>query len=325
MTPKFVDPYTKQHLSEDGEGNLYYQDGTQRIVYINHGGVFDFTHTGTRRQEERAHYNDQYRTVQSQCPSLDAIRDAWYDKTRPENLILLQSLGDLSGKRVLLLGNGTSNMELYFVSLGADVVYTDLSIQAAKHMHQLFAASDLAKTGNGSIEFHAVDALHLPFPDSSFDVIYGFAFAHHLDDLRPLISEVCRCLRKGGICRFLDGAYSPLWQFAKGTFLKPLQGYIHKKRGVSPEDLRATKRGGYRREEIASLMGEFGFRSLVFIRTSFFLYVFRRGLGKFFGWSPKVFKRWHSVLMLIKRIDDTVGRTAVMKNNQISLIWGFDK
>lgn len=321
----FVDPYTKQVLLRDERGNLYRGSGKERVTYTNHDGCYDFTRPGSEAAGEREHYDKQYGTARRGGLTLDDVKSPWYDDTRPQNLALLQSLGEVAGKRILLLGNGTSLKELYFLKLGAEVVYTDLSIAAAKYMKRLYLASGIREQNAEHIEFHAVDALHLPFADSSFDIIYGFAFVHHLEDLHPFLAEVRRCLKDGGICRFMDGAYSSIWQTAKRTVLRPVQVCVHRRWGVSPEDMRATRRGGYSLGELQSLREELGFRDMVFIRMSFFLHISRRGLGKLINWNPKVFKCSRPLLLFTKWLDKVTCDTSLMRRNQLLLIWGFDK
>jgi ubiquinone/menaquinone biosynthesis C-methylase UbiE len=325
----FVDPYTKQPLKADEEGNLYSEDAGGRRVYANYDGCYDFAAPRTEEPGERQYYDSFYDSLYEDARppriTIEAIRYHWMDDTRPENLALLESLGKIEGKKILLLGNGTSAMELYLLCGGAEVVYTDLSIRAIRLARDVFQESELKEKGFDKIEFHAADALNLPFPDNTFDIIYGFAFVHHVPDVDSFFGEVRRCLKEGGICRFLDGAYSPLWQFSKGTYLKPLQRYIHKKRGISPEDLKATERGGYREAEIKALMEKYGFRDLLFLRVSFFLWIARRGLAKFMSWNPKVFRRARPFLLCMKGLDKLGEVTGILKSNFIALVWGFTK
>ncbi len=322
---EFVDPYTKERLKLDTDGNPYFETGSGRVTYHSYDGVIDFTRPADASLAEQSYYDKQYSQLEPLHITLEEVRYHWFDDTRPENRLLLESLGDVSGKRVLLLGNGTSVMELYLLVLGADVIFTDFSLAAVRFMRRNFLVSRLRSEGYDRIQFHAVDALHLPFPDSSIDVVYGCAFAHHIEHLDRLLAEVKRCLRPGGICRFMDGAYSPLWQFTKGTFLRPLQLYVHKKRGISPADVRATRRGGYRREELAKLGEDVGMRDLVYIRTSFFLYIARRGLGKLIGWDRSLFRRARPVLLFAKWLDRVFARLSIFRENRITLIWGFTK
>ena len=321
----FVESHTKQPLREDVAGNLYCDLDGRRIVYSNHDGSYDFVHPDSENIADQEFYDQRYRTTRSERLTFERIRYHWSDDGRPENAILLKSLGNLSGKRVLLLGNGVSIMELYFLHLGAYVVYTDISLPAVKHVQDQLAASSLKELGSGNIEFHAVDGLHLPFADASFDIIYGAAFVHHVEDLEGFLSEVKRCLKDGGRCRFLDCAHSPIWELAKRTVLRPLKIYLEKKRGISPEDARAAERGGFTESQVADLMRKVGFRDAVFVRVSFFVRLTHRGLGKIFGWDVKVFERGRPLLVIARWMDSLFTRSRLGRNNLIALVWGFDK
>jgi hypothetical protein len=60
-------------------------------------------------------------------------------------------------------------------------------------------------------------------------------------------------LKPDGICGFGDGAVSPLWETAKPT-VTPVAGLVTSEVGISPEDVLATKKGGFplRLSEIAT-------------------------------------------------------------------------
>ncbi len=165
MVDEFVDPKTKIRLSKDKKDNLYYQKGEQRIVYNNHNGTYDFVSNGNLKSE-RDFFDSKYLQNISRRLTLQDTYEKWRDDTFPENLVLLENLGDLSCKKMLLLGNGTSFKELYFLHHRAEIVYTDLSLAAVNYMKDLYSLSELKEKGHGNIEFHAVDALHLPFPDA---------------------------------------------------------------------------------------------------------------------------------------------------------------
>lgn len=289
------------------------------------GGTYDFVHPQSSLAKEREHYDGEYRKLSIKHLSLADIEGPWCSKLLPEHRILLESMGDLSNKKVLLLGNGTSFKELYFAYLGADLVFTDLSVEAVNQIKIWFEASELNDRIKGTVEFHAVDALHLPFPENTFDIIYGYAFVHHIENLVEFLSEVNRCLKPGGLCRFLDDAYSPIWQWFKGGPFRKLQRYAHRKDGISPEDERATHRGGYREEEIREAKREVGFKDLLFIRVSFFLRLAKRGYGKLISWDEHAMQRGVPLMKLAKLLDDILAKTKIMKKNMINLVWGFTK
>lgn len=321
LNMNFVDPYTKSRLNKDKNGNLYCENGEKHVVYINNDGIYDFT---SHSLEKKA-YDHKYRDLDIRIPTLKNLQKTWKDEITPSMPILLNSLGNLFGKKVLLLGNGTSLKELYFLHLGAKVVYTDLSFEAVKSVQHSYSLSELNKNGRTDIEFHAVNALYLPFEDASFDIIYGYAFVHHIDNIELFFSEVYRCLKNGGICRFMDDAYSPIWDFMKMKLLKPLFDLRLKKRFISPEDLRCTIKGGFRNEDVTNLMYQFGFKKVLFIRVSFFVRLFRRGVGLLFNWNPRMLAKANLLVRYLKWIDNIAGRSTLMQNNQIELIWGFDK
>lgn len=318
---EFLDPESKIKLNKDNKGNLYCLKGRKSIVYPNHDGIFNFV-SEKKLAGEIYHYDNKYGGLTTRRLTLHDVSDEWYDKIAPENIVLLECLGNLAGKKVLLLGNGNSIKELYFIKLGAKVVYTDLSIEAVKYMRTLFFSSELRRY-HKNIEFHAVDALHLPFPDASFDIIYGCAFVHHIEDLYPLFTEISRCLKEDGICRFLDDAYSPVWHFVKNTVFKLLQSYSHKKTGISPEDLKATKKGGYKKDELLQLMHYFEFKELVFERTSFFQYLWRRGITKLLNEDKFLIRKGMPIMAALDHF--LIGESHLIRGNLLRLIWGFNK
>ena len=314
----FVHPLTKVPLLLNENDDLCAPDNPDE-VFKNHDGSYDFA-SHDKRLKDRAFYDKCYEKapVTEQPLRLSDIKMKWHEESGFESL--LSKMGDLHNKRVLLLGNGMSEKELYFVTQGADVVYTDLSICGVRRIKDIFFISDFAEQFRNKIEFHAVDALHLPFADKSFDVIYGCAFAHHIQNLDLFFIDVARCLKIGGECVFFDDAYSGLWNTAKNTILKPMQLYSHKKTGISPEDKLATKKGGFKKHDLEILMKKYSFRHMTFDRTSFFEYLIQRGADKLGVGFVKI------LLPLAQSIDRCLKkRTCFISNQGIRLVWGFKK
>lgn len=321
----FVDPYTRSVLEMDTDGNLYCNHGNRHVLYKSYNGSYDFVDSDPGTRQERDHYDKEYSMKQIKRLTLDGVKSEWFDEMLPWRKTLLESLGNIAGKKILLVGNGEKSKEIYFQQLGANVVFTDLSIEAIRRQRREFELSKMSKTGHGSIEFHAVDALHLPFLDDSFDIIYGAAFVHHLDDVGQFFSEVYRCLKKSGICRFLDQAHSPLWKLLAQTILFPLKKYSYRRYPRSPGDLRADKRGGYTQKGIQSLMEKYGFSDMVFIRKWFFFRIVHRHYGKLVNWDPKKMERVRLLFLLMKWIDSRLAGKLFMKRNGLVLVWGFKK
>jgi ubiquinone/menaquinone biosynthesis C-methylase UbiE len=325
VVDSFIDPYTKGVLRRERNGDLYYRNLDVVHLYRNYDGICDFVQEDTELWKEKEHYDKEYSVGQFHGFREDLIRDSWDVNTLPWRKTLLNSLGDLRNKKILLVGNGESSKEFYFLMLGARVVFTDLSLEAVKHMRKKFVASDLFQRYCNDIEFHVIDALNLPFQDEEFDIIYGSAIVHHLEDLDKFFSEVYRCLKKDGICRFIDEANSPLWRLLKGTILHPFKMYSHWRQPRSPADLRAERKERYTYEKMAGLMKRHDFRDMVFLREWFLLRIVSRHYGKFFNYSPKAMRPAQKLFLAMKWLDTRLAHKKWMQRNQLMLIWGFNK
>jgi SAM-dependent methyltransferase len=316
MSGEYRHPVNGEGLKIGNDRHLY--DSRGLLAFPDHEGTYDFV-VDAPSQTERAHYDSTY-----------ALGGWWggttlnavdYDSLwtlEPCSQAYLRSLGDLRGKKILLIGNGTSVKEFLFVLLGAHVTFTDLSFQGVMYAKRQYLASRLGIERPNDCEFHAVNAYYLPFGDNAFDIVCADAVIHHMDDLKSLFAGIKRCLRPGGYCRFADTAYSSWWQGAKATVLRPLQKRIHAKHGISPEDQKATKRGGYTREELEALRTELGFRDVYYERVALLDYLLWRAHCKFNA-------RWMLALRRpIRWIDRMLARTALMKSQGIALVFGFD-
>jgi len=317
MPTGYIHPLTKTPLVRDDAGNLCDLNKNSVVFHSTDGTTYDFVSAGTSK-EERQFFDRAYKAAFTRPISIKMCEELW--SREPGFGELLESLGDVSGKRILLLGNGVSLKEFYFLKLGGICVWTDLSIQAIRHIKEKFAQSEFYQADLQDVEFHAVDACHLPFANETFDVIYGCAFVHHIEDLEGLFAEVARCLKPGGICRFLDHAYSPLWQFLKKTMLKPLQLYTHRKHGISPADEIATERGGYARSEIERIKEKFNFKEMLFLKVGFLEQLLQRGTCKLGG---RFLRRFKPALRVIDRFLDKT--TGLVRKHGIVLVWGFTK
>ena len=124
--------------------------------------------------------------------ALDALAQTWTDPTAPwEMQRVWNRLGDLRNQTVLLLGNGESYNELYLLTQEPQaLIYSDLSPVGLRELRRHV---DAARHGN--LVFAAIDAMDLPLRDGSVDLVYGFAFAHHLPDVERFLGEVARVLR----------------------------------------------------------------------------------------------------------------------------------
>jgi SAM-dependent methyltransferase len=285
-------------------------------------GILDFVPAATRRGE-REYYEHEYAGVAhcGEAADVQSLAGRWNDPCAITDQLVWKRLGPLKGKRVVLLGNGASEKELYFLTRDPEVlVYSDLSPAAVRGIR---ARYDLTSYGD-VVCFAAIDAFELPLFDESVDLIYGYAFVHHLPKLDDFFAEAARVLRPGGKCVFMDDAYAPLWQGSKQTWLRPLMRYTHRRNPVSPEDLRFTLGGGFREQDLAIRIRDAGGEPW-FYRQSFLYYFWTRAADRLFprrlarlGRNPRIATR-------IVALDERLSRFQLVQNNLIRLVWGFDK
>ena len=100
--------------------------------------------------------------------------------------------------RGLEIGAGTGYFGLNLARSGVVGEYTATDISPG------MLARLRASSGRLGIDVQAVccDAAALPFPDDSFDIVFGHAVLHHLPDLPGAMAELRRVLRPGGVIAF---------------------------------------------------------------------------------------------------------------------------
>lgn len=98
----------------------------------------------------------------------------------------------------LEIGAGTGYFSLNLLGLGliGEATATDISPGMLTKLEETAAELGLA------VETQVTDAERLPFPDESFDLVFGHAVLHHIPDLRQAMSEFHRVLRPGGSIAF---------------------------------------------------------------------------------------------------------------------------
>jgi ubiquinone/menaquinone biosynthesis C-methylase UbiE len=329
MQIAFVHPVTKQPLAQDAQGTLSCVTSTGVYMCRREEGCCDFVGDRSDVGKTRDVYDRCYSEVRREKVTVRESAACWSDRTLAWRKTLLESLGDLTGKRVLLLGNGTSCREFHFLSLGCEVVFTDLSMVAVQRARQVFLTSEFAATYGSRIQFHAVDATRLPFADDSFDVVYGTKVVPFLPDLGRFYTEVARCLRPGGMCRFIDDAYSPAWDAIRRTVVVPVKARLlwrfMSELGRVRSHSNPRSEFGLRKEVLEPFVERCGFKRLVFKRQFFLLRIAQMLWGKAVGCNPKWLRLARPVYVVMLRIDDMCAGTRWMERNALSLVHGFDK
>jgi SAM-dependent methyltransferase len=283
-------------------------------------GILDFV-ASAERADEREYYEEEYASAAvGGTGDITALDQEWRDPVLILNHLLWEQLGPMSGKRVVLLGNGDSEKELFFLRQDPEVlVFSDLSTVAVRSVRDRY---DLEAYGD-RVRFAAIDAFDLPLDDESVDLVYGNAFVHHLDDVDRFLAEVARVLRPGGRAVFMDDAYAPLWQHAKQTWLRPLMNYTHRREPISPEDLQFTLAGGFREDDLAPRIRAVG-GDPWFHRQSFLYYLWTRIRDRLVPRRMKYLADSPRILRPLIALDERLERFAVVRQNLIRLVWGFD-
>ncbi|HKP88749.1 MAG TPA: class I SAM-dependent methyltransferase [Thermoleophilaceae bacterium] len=113
---------------------------------------------------------------------------------------LHRALGEDSPRfeRALEIGAGTGYFTLNLLSAG--VVESAVASDISRGM--LDELEDSAARLGLHVETACCEAERLPFPDDSFDLVFGHAVLHHLPDLRAAFREFRRVLRPGGRLAF---------------------------------------------------------------------------------------------------------------------------
>jgi len=114
------------------------------------------------------------------------LEDRRWELNRPQARIL-QRIG-IEGKRILEIGFGSGTTSSYLAENGASVVGIDISLPALRN----------AKGRGATFAILCADGRALPFPDSSFDIVFHQGVLEHFRDPLPLLKEQGRVLRKGG-------------------------------------------------------------------------------------------------------------------------------
>ncbi len=131
------------------------------------------------------------------------------------------------GQRALELGCGSGVFLERAVATRASVVAFDLSAD-------LIARARAKVAGRGRASFCCGNAERLPFPDRTFDVVFGSSILHHLD-LPAAFAELFRVLRPGGRLVFAEpNLLNP--QIALSFCVLP-----RRRSGLSPDEMAFTR------------------------------------------------------------------------------------
>lgn len=146
----------------------------------------------------------------------------WEDFYLPAFEYILPKMGNLDGKKVLELGAGTGGTATLLAKRGASVTGIDL---LPFRIDEAALRANEHNVGE-SVDFALMDAMHLAFPDNTFDFVISksvLVFTEHSETAK----ECYRVLKPGGKAFFLENMrYHPMVWFYRKVFLK-YSGKLH--------------------------------------------------------------------------------------------------
>lgn len=172
--------------------------------------------------------------------------DTWYEthlgnlSDRLEKELVFSMVDIKSGEAILDVGCGTGNYTIELARKGVDVIGIDSSEEMLNFAIQK-VKGELLKA-----EFQVANALNLPYPDQSFDLILSNGLLCFLREPEKALTEMYRVLKPGG--RLIIGVlnkWSPwaLFRRVKGLFKDTIynQAYF-----ISPPELeKMLRRTGF--------------------------------------------------------------------------------
>ncbi len=99
------------------------------------------------------------------------------------------------GDRMLDLGCGIGEPAIRLAAAhDIEIVGVSISERQVRRANDRAAAAGLA----GRLGFQCADAMDLPFPDDSFDLVWALESMHHMPDRWHVLRQAARVLRPGG-------------------------------------------------------------------------------------------------------------------------------
>lgn len=195
--------------------------------------------TGTDRRSSEQEFHDQQAAERA-----ESFRSGLANLYFPDEAFLdhetwirpaFSHLGSLAGKHALDYGCGHGMAAVVMARSGATVTAFDLSSGYVAETRKRAAANGVR------VECVVADGEELPFPDATFDVVWGNAILHHLD-LARAGRELNRVLKPGGVAVFCEPwGGNPLLAFARHRLPYPGKDRTPGELPLTSRDLRPLR------------------------------------------------------------------------------------
>jgi len=131
---------------------------------------------------------------------------------------VIQSMGDLTGKKVLEMGCGTGIFSLILVKRGAVLVDAfDISMESIKIAHARAQVNNVEQ----KINFRAISVYDINYLNDDYDFIVGMNILHHID-IEKIVEKIFMLLKPGGEAYFLEPFGNVRW-FEKLRLMIPVK------------------------------------------------------------------------------------------------------
>jgi SAM-dependent methyltransferase len=133
------------------------------------------------------------------------------------------------GGSVLDLGCGAGDSVEQFRNVNSDVRWTGVDIERSP---------EVAARRRTDASFVVFDGVHLPFDDASFDAVYCKQVLEHVRAPSPLLAEVARVLRPGGLFAGSTSQLEPFHSFSTWNYTPYGLSLLLEGAGLGLEELR---------------------------------------------------------------------------------------
>lgn len=111
-------------------------------------------------------------------------------------LVHLSERQEFTKGSVLDLGSGTTFFPFAVADLGFDLTCVDADEECVRGLEK---AKKALKVNRGTIRAFLADGNNLPFPESSFDVLYSVSVLEHVSTVDTVCREMARVLKPKGV------------------------------------------------------------------------------------------------------------------------------
>ena len=156
------------------------------------------------------------------------------------------------GMRVLDCGCGPGSITLGLAEVAAPGEAFGIDLASSQ---VALARTEAARRDIKNVHFETADVCHLPFPDGSFDAVFGHTILMQFNNPRPVLTEAWRVLKPGGVAGFREYA-------SDGNLYEPPDGARSKCMALFGRVL--ERNGGDPRvgRRLGGLLHEAGFRQV---------------------------------------------------------------